>query len=222
LPAFTLLVIWIAALQALNPWIIKTFMTSDDLKGWQYGLIGGAKQWLPYWNVDTFFSQFLFGSLAALFIARFRSSNKNSSYIYDCVSVLALSAAIYIVSVRLEPGVPDSLSHQPYVAPFYAFAMALVLASAACSNVMWKILDNRLFRWIAKISFSVYLWHMVIITLIEREYVSDYVYYGITDTTRWLKISLIVVLLSTLIATLSWKFFESPILNAARERTRKK
>ena len=50
----------IVILQILNPWVINNFMTSNKLKGWQYGLTGGAKQWLPYWNINTFFTQFFY------------------------------------------------------------------------------------------------------------------------------------------------------------------
>ena len=38
------LVLWICFLQVLNPFIIKTFMTSAEQKGWEFGLVGGAKQ----------------------------------------------------------------------------------------------------------------------------------------------------------------------------------
>lgn len=208
---------WIATLQLINPWIIRTFMTSNDLKGWQYGLTGGAKQWLPYWNIDTFFTQFLLGTFAALFIAWFRSRGLRTSLIYDLVSVAAIALAILVVSRRLDPGNPDSFTHQPYVAPFYAFFMALALAAASSSRILWIALDNRLFRWIAKISFGIYLWHMVVISYIERKIANDYVFYGITSISRWLEYSAIVVIVAVCIAAFSWKFLESPVLKFSRQ-----
>ena len=87
----------IAFLQAINPWIISTFMTDSDLKGWQFGLAGGAKQWLPYWNVASFFSQFLLGSLAALTVAIFRVKGKKPHFIADALGVIALVAATIVV-----------------------------------------------------------------------------------------------------------------------------
>ena len=216
--AFAGLVTWILALQLLNPWIIDKFMTGEDSKGWQYGLTGGAKQWLPYWNIDSFFSQFLCGSLAALTIAALTARGIKKSIAFDLSTLLFTIAAIWLVADRLAPGAPDSFTKQPYIAPFYAILMAAVLVSAAMSTRIYKILDNKLFRWIAKLSFSIYLWHMFLIVIIERKVLDNYVYYGLTDTSQWVLISSIVLMVSIAIAATSWRFLESPILRSARPK----
>jgi peptidoglycan/LPS O-acetylase OafA/YrhL len=217
--AITGLVGWILALQLLNPWLISTFMTGEDLKGWQYGLTGGAKQWLPYWNIDSFFTQFLSGSLAALIIVALRTRGIMHSRSFDFSAVLFAIAAIWLVANRLTPGAPDSFTKQPYVAPFYSILMAGVLISAAFSARLSRVLDNKLFRWIAKLSFSIYLWHMVFIEVIVRKFLAKYVYYGLTDLAQWILISSIVLGGSILIASISWRFLESPVLASARRRT---
>jgi peptidoglycan/LPS O-acetylase OafA/YrhL len=217
--AFAGLVTWIIALQLLNPWIIDKFMTGKDLKGWQYGLTGGAKQWLPYWNIDSFFSQFLCGSLAALTIVALATRGIKKSIAFDLSTILFAVAAIWLVAERLAPGAPDSFTKQPYIAPFYAILMAAVLVSASMSTRIYKILDNKLFRWIAKLSFSIYLWHMFIIVIIERKVIDNYVYYGLANTAQWVLISSIVLMVSIAIAATSWRFVESPILRSARKIT---
>ena len=210
---------YIFALQILNPWIINSFMTSNAAKGWQYGLAGGAKQWLPYWNIDTFFTQFLCGSLAALIIVTLRARGIMKSKSFDLSAVLFATAAIWLVAVQLEPGAPNSFTKQPYMAPFFAILMAGVIVSASLSTKVSKFLDNRLFQWIAKLSFSIYLWHMFLIVIIERRFLSKYVYYGITDVFDWVVISSIVLIGSITIAATSWRFIESPILKSARKLT---
>jgi peptidoglycan/LPS O-acetylase OafA/YrhL len=210
---------WILILQLLNPWIISNFMTSEKSKGWQYGLTGGAKQWLPYWNIDSFFTQFLCGSIAALAITAFRASGTDKSRIFDFSAGIFAIAAVVLVAIRLQPGNPDSFTKQPYVAPFYSLCMAGLLVCAAMSKYLYKILDNSFFRWIAKLSFSVYLWHVVIIEIIARKFLSNYVFYGLTDTLQWVFISCIVLIGSILIAATSWRFLESPILKSARKIT---
>jgi peptidoglycan/LPS O-acetylase OafA/YrhL len=217
--AFAGLITWIVALQLLNPWIISNFMTSEDQKGWQYGLTGGAKQWLPYWNIDSFFSQFLCGSLAALTIVALAARGIKSSRAFDISAIAFAIAAIWLVANRLAPGAPDSFTKQPYIAPFYAILMAAVLVSAAMSTYLFKVLDNKLFRWIAKLSFSIYLWHMFVIVIIERKILDNYVYYGLSDALQWVFISSIVLLASVAIAAASWRFLESPILKSARKHT---
>jgi peptidoglycan/LPS O-acetylase OafA/YrhL len=219
--AFAGLIAWILALQLFNPWIIEKFMTGEDLKGWQYGLTGGAKQWLPYWNIDSFFSQFLCGSLAALTIVALAARGIKSSRAFDILAVAFAIAATWLVANRLEPGAPDSFTKQPYVSPFYAILMAAVLVSAAMSRYLYQVLDNKFFRWIAKLSFSIYLWHMFIIVIIERKILDNYVYYGLSDLSQWVFISSIVLLASIAIAATSWRFLESPILKLARKHTTK-
>jgi peptidoglycan/LPS O-acetylase OafA/YrhL len=209
----------IFVLQILNPWIISSFMTSNAAKGWQYGLAGGAKQWLPYWNIDTFFTQFLCGSLAALIIVTLRARSILKSSSFDLSAVVFAIAAIWLVAVQLEPGAPNSFTKQPYMAPFFAILMAGVIVSASFSTQIHKLLDNRLFRWIAKLSFSIYLWHMFLIVIIERKFLSKYVYYGLTDLSQWVLISSIVLMGSIAIAATSWRFLESPILKSARKLT---
>ncbi len=211
--------IWIFGLQLLNPVIINNFMTDDKLKGWQYGLTGGAKQWLPYWNIGSFFTQFLCGSLAALIIITLRSRGTIKSRTFDLLFIIFAIVAIWLVALRLVPGAPDDFTKQPYLAPFYAILMAGAIVSAAFSSQIYRLLDNKLFSWIAKLSFSIYLWHMFIIVIIERKFLDKYVYYGLTDSAQWVFISAIVLMASILIAATSWRFLESPVLKSARKIT---
>ena len=209
----------IVILQILNPWVINNFMTSNKLKGWQYGLTGGAKQWLPYWNIGSFFTQFLCGSLAALIIIVLRARGTLKSLTFDISAVLFATAAIWLVAIGVEPGAPNSFTKQPYLAPFFAILMAGVIVSASLSTQVYKLLDNKLFQWIAKISFSIYLWHMFLIVIIERKFFSKYLYYGLTDLSEWIMISSIVLIGSIILAATSWRFLESPILKSARKLT---
>ena len=220
--AIIAMAVWIFALQLLNPVIINNFMTDDKLKGWQYGLTGGAKQWLPYWNIGSFFTQFLCGSLAALMIIALRSRGTIKSRTFDLSFIIFTITAIWLVAIRLVPGAPDGFTKQPYLAPFYAILMAGAIVSASFSSQIYKLLDNKFFSWIAKLSFSIYLWHMFIIEVIQRKFIENYVYYGLTDLFQWILISTIVLLASMLIAATSWRFLESPVLKIARKITTNK
>jgi peptidoglycan/LPS O-acetylase OafA/YrhL len=217
--AFAGIIGCIVVLQILNPLIINTFMLNNKSKGWQYGLTGGAKQWLPFWNIDSFFTQFLCGSLAALIIIVLRARGTLKSLTFDLSAVLFTTAGIWLVAIGLEPGAPNSFTKQPYMAPFFAILMAGVIVSASLSTQVYKLLDNKFFQWIAKISFSIYLWHMFLIVIIERKFFSKYVYYGVTDLSEWVMISSIVFIGSILIAATSWQFLESPTLRSARKLT---
>lgn len=219
LTALAALTLWIAVNQLIiNPWVIERFMTSQDGKGWDKGLVGGAKEWLPYWNVVSFFSQFLIGALAALIIAKLASSSQGKKLYFDGGAILLILAAIALVGVRLTPGAPDSFTRQPYLSPFYAILMALALVAVSQSVFLFKIVDNRFFVWVSQISFGVYLWHQVVQNILQKSFKENYVYFGVTDLQEWTLMSAIVIVISGAIATLSWKFFEKPILNAARRK----
>jgi peptidoglycan/LPS O-acetylase OafA/YrhL len=219
LTAFVTLTLWIAVNQLIiNPWVIERFMTSQDGKGWDKGLVGGAKEWLPYWNVVSFFSQFLIGALAALIIAKLASSSRGKKLYFDGGAVLLILAAIALVGARLTPGAPDSFTRQPYLSPFYAILMALALVAVSQSVYLFKVIDNRFFVWVSQISFGVYLWHQVVQNILQKSFKENYVYFGVTDLQEWTLMSAIVIVISGAIATLSWKFFEKPILNAARRK----
>ena len=217
--AFAALTLWIVVNQLIiNPWVIERFMTSQDGKGWDKGLVGGAKEWLPYWNVVSFFSQFLIGALAALIIAKLQSTPKEKKIYFDGGAILLIIAAIALVGVRLTPGAPDSFTRQPYLSPFYALLMALALVGVSQSVFLFKIIDNRFFVWVSQISFGVYLWHQVVQNILQKSFKENYVYFGVTDLQEWTLMSAIVIVIAGAIATLSWKFFEKPILKAARRK----
>jgi len=219
LKAFTTLVFVLIVLQVVvNPWVIETFMTSEDGKGWDKGLVGGAKAWLPYWSINSFFSQFLVGSIAALVIARLRKNIMPASIRFDIAGAVLLLAAVAVVGVRLIPGAPDSLTQQPYLSPIYAIIMAAALVCIAMSRHVYKVVDNPLFVWISKISFGVYLWHQVVQNILQRSFKESYVYFGITDLGQWTRLSMLVIAISVAIAALSWYFFEKPILQRARRK----
>jgi peptidoglycan/LPS O-acetylase OafA/YrhL len=206
----------LVTLQALNPLFIRIFMTDRDQKGWEYGLEGGAKLWLPYWNIGSFFTQFLLGSLAALVIVHLRSKGMKQSSLFDAGFVLASLSALLLVVARLTPGSPDPLTQQPYVSPFYALLMASSLVFASQSRYVSQLLDNRLFSCLAKLSFGIYLWHVVVMELIARMFMSSYVYYGLSDPLQWALISALVLAVSLGIAAASWKFLEAPVLKAVK------
>lgn len=213
---FAGLITAIVALQAFNPLIIQFLMTDNNRKGWQFGIDGGAKQWLPFWNISTFFTQFLIGSLAALVIVHLRSKQAKPNHLFDLAFITAAVAAIILVVARLTPGSPDSFTQQPYVSPFFAIFTAGLLVFGSHSKYVARVLDNRLFSWLAKLSFGIYLWHVVVIEVISRKFIEDYVYFGLTDVWQWVLISAIVLGISTLIAAASWQLLESPILQAVR------
>jgi peptidoglycan/LPS O-acetylase OafA/YrhL/ABC-type sugar transport system permease subunit len=209
-----------AALQLLHGLSIVLLMTDEAGKGWEYGIIGGAKQWLPYWGVAGFMTQFLMGSAAALAIAwRQRQVAAQAvpprDGLYDVVALVAASLCVSLVMARLWPGAPDPATLQPYLSPWLPGLLAIVLFCASQGRRVHRWLDNPLMRFLAKISFGLYLWHWAVMEVV-RLHVPRYHYAGIADAQQWWQLSLTVLLAGVALAWLSYTFVEAPALRWAR------
>lgn len=87
-------------------------------------------------------------------------------------------------------------------------AGVVIIAIWSKSRSMMAILDNRALRYIGSISYGLYLYHYII-----------YEYFGMTngtvvETSR----AILAIILTFIVASLSYKFFEKPILNLSRGR----
>jgi len=214
--------IWIVFLQSLQPLLIKYFMTDDYGKGWDWGWAGGAKLWLPYWNLASFFTQFLLGASAALYISHRKSKGTQPSKKYDLLSLAAILVAFVLIQVRLIPGVPDAITRQPYISPLYAALVAFALATVPFSTFLANFLEMRFFKRVATLSFGLYLWHYMIMQIWQNKMDETYYYYGTSNLGRWADSTLIVILLTWVFAEISWRFFESPILRKSRDNIDKR
>ena len=212
------LLAWLVFLQILQPVIIHNFMTGIDSKGWMYGMTGGAKLWMPYWNFATFLSQYLCGVAAAFLIVVARKKVILSPIKWDIIGALSLITAFVLVCTREVPGVPDTLTKQPYNAPIFSLLIGVGIASVALGGRLWKSFDNRLFVYIAKISFGLYLWHWFLITIIQADIATDFTVNGLPDLFRWLGLVTFTYVIAWGIAVLSWRFIESPVLEYNQRR----
>ncbi|ETT54591.1 MULTISPECIES: acyltransferase [unclassified Paenibacillus] len=213
---------WVAVfglVLAANALIHHWFTPSEQGRGWDYGQVGGAKFWMPRYNPVGFFGHFTIGILAAgitnaLLQRRSRVERLSKLGVFDAAAVLALCLAGLLIWRMRHAGEFDfSLQQQPYMFPVYAILFGIVLFSAPFSRYAGRVLDNRFFRYTAKVSFGLYIWHYLFITLIEKYGIQDFHYSGVRDVWRWLGISLTVVAISYLAATLSFYVIEQPFIN---------
>ena len=79
-----------------------------------------------------------------------------------------------------------------------------------------RLLDNRLSRFIAEISFGIYIWHFLIIGLMARLAPPAFDGSGENGWTIWLVSSAIAIALSVLVAALSFFLLERPVVRWAR------
>jgi len=223
-------VYWIGALLVtllLNDLIHRYMTPGEANRGWDFGVIGGAKLWMPNYNPIGFFGHFTIGILAAGIAAKLRRPSARIDRLkrlglFDAAGAAGLVSAFLILwSLREAPEFSASWQHQPYFYPYFAVSIAIPLAIGSHSLVLCKLLDNRFFRFSAKVSFGLYLWHYLIITMIGMYWAKDYQYMGVVSLERWALLSAGVLVSSYLIATLSYYFIEKPVLDWAHGRKRR-
>jgi ABC-type glycerol-3-phosphate transport system permease component/peptidoglycan/LPS O-acetylase OafA/YrhL len=221
----------IACIIVINGLIHKYLTPNNINRGWgDFGIIGGAKWWMPNYNPVGFFAHFAVGVVASgVTLYLYRPSERvrafAARYGFDwCASALFIAILIFMWNMRNQEEFSFSLQHQPYFFPFLAMMVAALLVCLVHSRRMGRIVDNRFFRYTAKISFGLYIWHYVVFTVLSAVYARKFLFYfGIREWDKWLIISIILIVLSFIAATLSYHFLEKPFLEKAhRALTEKK
>jgi len=205
--------------------LIHVYFTPDNInRGWQYGIIGGAKAWMPGYNPVGLFGHFIFGIIAAgITSALSRNEGLTSKLtrmrVFDiAVPVLML---IIIAMVILAPEEKVSRRMQPYYFPSVTVLIMLLVVSLVNSVKAGKILDCRFMNFTGKISFGLYIWHYIIINIISF---TVYPAYTNDQTMKnwvvWLGINAGMMAAAYIVATASFYFLEKPFLDRAHEHVR--
>lgn len=205
--------------------LIHQFLTPDNInRGFQYGSIGGAKYWMPNYNPIGLFAQFALGILASGVMVQLSRSvsfkeKLNKIYGFDIAAAAILVAiVIFLWYMRNTRDFGFSLQNQPYYFPFLALLAAGLLVSLAHSKRMGRIIDNRFFRFTARISFGLYIWHYIILNLINVFWEHNYRYMGMRDLKSWLLVSTVMIVTAYLVASISYYFIEKPFLEKAHRK----
>ena len=83
------------------------------------------------------------------------------------------------------------------------------------------MLDNPLSRYIASISFGIYVWHYLVIELVRKYWSPDFAMFSVDDPIMFTATSVVIMALSFTIAHLSFHLVEKPIMLWARGREKR-
>ncbi|RUM24950.1 acyltransferase [Rhizobium vallis] len=198
--------------------LILTFFALDDIgRGWEYGLQGGAKEWMPRFNPIGFFAVFAIGALAAGIEVMLRA--RRSSW-FDAAALLALVIAGYRLVIS-PGGSPESYGwlDVPYGFPIFPLAVATALVSLSHSQHLGRLLDNAPVRYTAKISFGIYIWQEIILISMQK---LDPGSFGVSSenvVTGWLQSCGLAATLIVLVASLSYYLLEKPAIGFGNQLT---
>lgn len=209
---------WLGVIAAalLAHWIfINTVQVDTNRLGWRFGLQGGAKTWMPWFNPFGFFAMFATGALAGgiqVKLAKLRSIG------FDAMAVLALlGSAALVWAMGLQGGGEFyGWLRVPYQFPLFHLLIGTVLATAPSSVLLGRLLDNPVTAYLARISFGIYVWHYLVLELVRLAWGPDLNQGGLGDPTRFVVASAVVTGLTIVIAAQSYRRLEAPVMAWAR------
>jgi peptidoglycan/LPS O-acetylase OafA/YrhL len=217
-----MLALWLGviALALGAHWLFVNLVQVDQVDaGWDHGLQGGAKAWMPRINPFSMFAIFAVGALAGglqVLVARYRGG------LFDALSLLALVATGWAIWQVFLGGSIESYGWLgvPYAFAWLPLALGAVLAVTPSTLWLGRLLDNRVVRYLAQISFGIYVWHYVVIELIAKFWFPE-LGRGAQGLQLFIPGGLVVIAVSILIADLSFRKLERPVISWARGLERK-
>jgi len=198
---------------------LNFYPIDEERRGWAFGLVGGAKGWMPRYNPFGFFAMFAIGSLAAglqLLWAR------ASSLVFDALAIAALGLIILVFVGNADAADASAYGWLdiPYAFPWLVLAVAAFLATAPSSRHAGAVLDNALTRYVARISFGIYVWHYPVIEIVRKYWAPDFRMFSLTDPWSFATISAAIIALTVLVAHCSFYLLERPVILWAHGRER--
>ena len=213
-----LLWLGVIGLTLVAHWLFTEYVEVDrNFRGWDFGLQGGAKFWMPRYNPFGFFAMFAIGTLAAgvqVRLARFRS------WLFDLATILGLALIVWAFwrQTLVRGGTADgfALLGIPYDFPAFHLTVAVVLAVAPSSVLVGWLLDNPVTRYFARISFGIYVWHYLVLELVRVYWAPDIDHGSMADPVKFVVVSAIITAITVVIAHVSFHLVENPVIGWAR------
>lgn len=208
-------ILWVAliGLVLLGHWLIVSSVPMDEIgRGWNFGMQGGAKEWMPRYNPIGFFAIFAIGGLAAGIhtILPLRRST-----LFDLLALAALIAAAAQLPLSLDgPWEGYGWLGIPYRFPLLPLAVATALCALPRSKLLGALLDGSVTRFIATISFGIYIWQDIVISLIKQLFPESFG--NGSDLSGWFGTSAIAIAVLLFIASASYFLLEKPIIDWAK------
>jgi peptidoglycan/LPS O-acetylase OafA/YrhL len=154
------------------------------------------------------------------FLAIYRNQNQNNpATLSPFVKIGAFAALAWIVLtvtrviLHVDPWykgyLPFAVAH--FACGAVAFTGLVAFALKGSRNLVGRILQNRLARYIGKISYGLYVYHFFMPWVLSWARAR-----GFLTISSDLQMALYCTVLSVCVAVLSWRFFESPILQCKR------
>lgn len=160
-------------------------------------------EWFPTYNPFLFGLHFLLGAIAWGVIVYFEE--KKSHIFADAMTLLSFALLFgFLWKIRWVEDWGYSWPRGPYHFPIVPLLLAGTLMLLPFTQHIGRILDNRILIWIATLSYSLYLFHMLVIVSLRRYFFTDVQLWFY----NWSIFSILTLILSLGISWIVWKYVE--------------
>ncbi|MEP7098586.1 MAG: acyltransferase, partial [Dokdonella sp.] len=190
--------------QQAIPWIVPAmlgFAIGFRILCWQLLFVTPPNGDLFRWTLQlpARIDQLVIGMMAAWIALHWPGLSKRRSRFCVLVGTILLLACVWVSVAKGDDFDPRRLPWAYFAQTLAAIAFAcLIYAAASGSQIMHTIFGNPALRWLGTISFSLYLWHWIILNRLQPLHLA---------TTTMLAIAIAG---SLAVAWLSWRFVERP------------
>lgn len=170
---------------------------------------GIMSEWFPVYNPFIFGLHFVMGTMVWALLTWRMNYELASSYLYDgiwFVFVWILGSSLW--DLRILGDFESSWRGTPFHFPMIPLLIVGIIGILPFTKVMAPIFEYRLFKFFAKISYSTYLWHAIVIFLLGKyAFPASH-----TDFIEWSKLWGLTLVITLFAAWGSYLLFERKLL----------
>lgn len=177
-------------------------------------------EWFPYFNPFIFGLHFLMGAIiAGILVWREKKAHSESLWQDIFFIFTAIGLVLFLWCIREAGDFEYTWLHGAHRFPFATTLIVLLVFLSPGTKYIHKWLDNHVFHTIARLSYSVYLWHAVVMVLMTR-----FIFNGQHDLLMpdWILLAIGTFIGGFSLSWLSYTYIEIPVSNWWRVRCERK
>lgn len=187
---FTRKAVWITSVLALGSFLLCIFVTRSN-PTWAFYLLP-TRAW-----------ELLVGSTVALVFTRNDAKRGTSPNLFSTIGILLVFVAIFITA--------EGSNFPGWIAAVPVVGTAMILMAAGHGGIINRVLANKILVFVGKRSYSLYLWHWPVYSLV------DYQFFGVDSVYR----NIAKIGLTVLASLITYEILERParqFLNITQNR----
>ncbi|MFA6091176.1 MAG: acyltransferase [Candidatus Gracilibacteria bacterium] len=181
---------------------------------------GIVSVWFPAYNPFIFGVHFMMGVIVAGILVWREKNHSSHSLWYDILFLITSTILVtFLWYIRESGDFAYTWLHSAHRFPFATILIALMIFFVPSTKYIGKYLDNRVFRTIARLSYSTYLWHTVVMVFMLQ------FVFGVQHNllmSEWLTLAVVTLFGAFGLAWLSYTYIEIPVSNWWRTRCERK